>query len=77
MGRRTVIPPEMKQDMATAGAKLAAGPGVVGVGMLTLNDLALVFGILCSLAIFIQTVLNIVWKWRDRQKRATRTAQDE
>lgn len=67
----------MKHDISVAGGKLAAGTGVSLFGVLTLNDWALIAGIACSIIIFIQTALNILWKWQDRRKRAVRTPQDE
>lgn len=62
----------------TAGGKLTAGPGLTLFGLMTLNDLALIAGILCSLIIFVHTGLKMVWDWQDRRtKRAVRAPQDE
>lgn len=58
---------DLGREAMTAGAKLTAGPGVLAYGAWTLNDLALLIGILASAAIFIHTALKIVWDWRDRR----------
>jgi hypothetical protein len=61
----------LKSDLVAAGGKMTVGPGVTLFGMMTLNDMALIAGILCSLVIFVHTALKMVWDWQDRQtKRA-------
>ena len=60
---------DLGREAVTAGAKLTAGPGVVVYGLWTLNDVAMLIGILASAAIFTHTVLKIVWDWRDRWAR--------
>lgn len=58
-------------EVATVAAKMSAGPGVTVFGVVTLNDAALILGMLCSLALFAHTV----WKfWCDVQDRRARKA---
>lgn len=70
---------EFRRDLMLGGAKMLAGPGVAGYGLITLNDIALLLGILCSAAILIHTTLKICWDWRDRAKERGRhrAPQDE
>jgi hypothetical protein len=71
-----------QEGYAYAG-KMVLGTGVSVFGALTLNDWALLCGILCSVVITLQALLNIWWKWRDRQQKQVappqplRTPQDE
>ncbi len=62
---------EVVPHVSGAAAKLAVGPGVTAVGLFTLNDMALVMGILASLAIFLQTTWRL---WTDVQDRRARKA---
>ena len=68
------------REAVTMSAKLSAGPGVLTFGLVTVNDLAVLFGILASVVIIIHTTLKIVWDWRDRNRPKPlggRTASDE
>lgn len=64
----------ISHDAAVLAGKAALGPGVAVVGVLTLNDWALIAGILCSFVITVQALLTIYWKWRDRQRDRERIA---
>lgn len=58
------------RELAIAGGKVAAGVGPIGYGIITLNDVALLVGIVTSLIVAAHTL----WKWfhdhKDRQARA-------
>lgn len=65
------------QEGAVYAGKMAAGAGISAFGVMTLNDWALVFGMVCSVVITVQTLLNIFWKWRDRANRPTHNPANE
>ncbi|MGE5566152.1 MAG: hypothetical protein ACM3YN_08360 [Parcubacteria group bacterium] len=52
-----------------SAAKLAVGPGVTVFGLLTLNDVAVIAGILCSLMIFAHTGWTWWTQYQDRKAR--------
>jgi hypothetical protein len=61
----------LSSEVATVAAKMSAGPGITVFGVVTLNDAALILGMLCSLVIFAHTA----WKfWCDVQDRKARKA---
>jgi hypothetical protein len=57
------------KELAMAGGKITVGIGPTAYGFLTLDNLALIFGILCSLAVTGHTL----WQWwcaaKDRKAR--------
>lgn len=55
--------------MQEAATKLVVGPGVTLIGFLTLNDVALVAGILCSLVIAAHTSWKFWTEFQDRRAR--------
>lgn len=61
---------QQSRELMIAGGKIAAGAGPVGYGLITLNELALIVGILSSLVVMGHTL----WRWycdvRDRKRRA-------
>lgn len=69
------------RDAAFVGGKIAVGLGPTSYGLVTLDSVALVLGILCSLAVLGHTLWKWWWDVRDRRTRAVpppgRTAQDE
>lgn len=58
------------QDTA---ARTALGPGVLLFGWLTLNDAALIAGIICSVIITLKTAIDI---WHTMQDRRAKAADD-
>lgn len=61
---------EHARQVAVAGGKIAAGVAPTAYGLITLNDVALIVGIITSLVVMAHTL----WKWwcdhKDRRDRA-------
>jgi hypothetical protein len=81
MGQRKVSNDHLglHHDGLSYAAKLAVGTGISAIGALTLQDWAVVAGIICSVAVTVQTLLNIYFKLKDRRVRRApgRQPQDE
>lgn len=65
---------ELGGHAVSGAAQLAVSAGPTAYGLLTLNNLALLFGILASIAVLMNTLLNMWWSVQDRRKRATHDA---
>lgn len=61
----------LTHSASESAVKLAVGPGITFFGLLTLNDMAVIMGILCSLMIFAHT--GWTW-WTEYQDRKARKA---
>lgn len=59
---------EVGGHVFSAVGKVAVTAGPTAYGLLTLNSLALIVGILSSLAILAHTLLKIWWGYQDRQR---------
>lgn len=59
---------DVARDLTVAAGKLAVATGPTAYGVITLNQVGLILGILCSIAVFVQTVLTTWWRWQDRKR---------